>query len=125
MTAPASRPRPARRALDELSLPVDAAALDAVIATSPDWLAADRRAAYEAWSALPGESNLLYTPYIDLRAAQLEGVAFATDHGTERGAGTLPEDADGLHRDHRRPRHLGRGVGSGPRGRGRDPFAAR
>jgi Fe-S cluster assembly scaffold protein SufB len=96
MTAPASRPRPARRALDELSLPVDAGALDAVLATSPDWLAADRRAAYAAWSALPGESNLLYTPYIDLRAAQLEGAGFATDHDTERRTGTLPEDADGL-----------------------------
>ena len=73
MTAPASRARPARRALDELSLPVDAGALDAVLATSPDWLAADRRAAFEAWAALPGESNKLYTPYIDLRGAQLEG----------------------------------------------------
>jgi Fe-S cluster assembly scaffold protein SufB len=96
MTAPASRPRPARRALDELSLPVDEGALEAVLATSPDWLAADRRAAYEAWSALPGESNLLYTPYIDLRAARLEAVEFATDHGTERRVGTLPADADGL-----------------------------
>ena len=96
MTAPASKPRPARRALDELTLPVDESALEAVLATSPDWLAADRRSAFQAWSALPGESNLLYTPYIDLRAARLEGVAFATDHGTERGAGTLPLDADGL-----------------------------
>ena len=67
MTAPASRPRPARRALDELSLPVDASALDAVLASSPDWLAEDRRAAFEAWSTLPGESNLLYTPYIDIQ----------------------------------------------------------
>ena len=96
MTAPASRPRPARRALDELSLPVDEGALKAVLATSPEWLATDRRAAYEAWSALPGESNLLYTPYIDLRAARLESAEFATDHGTERGVGTLPADADGL-----------------------------
>ena len=96
MTAPASRARPARRALDELSLPVDAGALDAVLATSPDWLAADRRAAFEAWSALPGESNLLYTPYIDLRGAQLEAARFATDHGTERGVGTVPDDAEGL-----------------------------
>jgi Fe-S cluster assembly scaffold protein SufB len=96
MTAPASRARPARRALDELSLPVDAGALDAVLATSPDWLAADRRAAFEAWNALPGESNKLYTPYIDLRGAQLEAAAFATDHGTERGVGTIPDDAEGL-----------------------------
>jgi Fe-S cluster assembly scaffold protein SufB len=96
MTAPASRTRPARRALDELSLPVDAGALDAVLATSPEWLAADRRAAFEAWAALPGESNKLYTPYIDLRGAQLEAAAFATDHGTERGVGTIPDDAEGL-----------------------------
>jgi len=96
MTAPASRPRPARRALDELSLPVDASALDAVLASSPDWLAEDRRAAFEAWSTLPGESNLLYTPYIDLRGAELEGATFVTDHGTERGVGTVPADADGL-----------------------------
>ena len=96
MTAPASRPRPARRALDELSLPVDAGALDAVLADSPDWLAADRRAAFATWEALPGESNLLYTPYIDLRAARLEGAEFLTDHAAERGVGTLPDDADGL-----------------------------
>jgi Fe-S cluster assembly scaffold protein SufB len=96
MTAPASRPRPARRALDELSLSVDASTLDAVVASSPEWLAADRRAAFEAWSALPGESNMLYTPYIDLRAAQLEKARFVVDHGTERGVGTVPTDADGL-----------------------------
>ena len=70
-----------------------------MLATSPDWLAADRRSAYEAWAALPGESNLLYTPYIDLRAAQLEAAAFATDHGTERRGGTLPvEYAIGFNR---------------------------
>ncbi len=96
MTAPASRPRPARRALDELSLPVDASSLDAVLASSPDWLAADRRAAFEAWGTLPGESNMLYTPYIDLRAAELEEAEFVTDHRTESGVGTVPADADGL-----------------------------
>jgi Fe-S cluster assembly scaffold protein SufB len=95
MTAPASR-RPARRALDELSLPVDASSLDAVLATSPDWLAADRRKAFEAWSTLPGESNMLYTPYIDLRGAQLDAAVLATDHASERGVGTLPADAEGL-----------------------------
>ncbi|HUP55117.1 MAG TPA: SufD family Fe-S cluster assembly protein, partial [Methylomirabilota bacterium] len=96
MTAPASRARPARRALDELSLSVDAGALDAVVATSPDWLAADRRAAFEAWAALPAESNKLYTPYIDLRGAQLESARFVTDHGTERGVDAIPDDAEGL-----------------------------
>jgi Fe-S cluster assembly scaffold protein SufB len=96
MTAPASRARPARRALDELSLPVDAGALDTVLATSPDWLAADRRAAFAAWAALPGESNKLHTPYIDLRGARLETASFVTDHATDRGAGTVPDDAEGL-----------------------------
>ena len=75
MTASASRPRPARRALDELSLPVDASLLDALTAGAPEWLVADRRSAFEAWERLPGESNLLYTTYIDLRAAQLEEAA--------------------------------------------------
>jgi Fe-S cluster assembly scaffold protein SufB len=95
-TAPVARTRPARRPLDELSLPVDAAALEAAVAGSPDWLASDRRAAFEAWSTLPGESNLLYTPYIDLRAAQLESARFVTETATERGTATLPADADGL-----------------------------
>ena len=66
MTASASRPRPARRALDELSLPVDGSLVERVGDGDPDWLTADRRAAFEAFERLPGESNLLYTPYIDI-----------------------------------------------------------
>lgn len=98
---PTAPGRPARRPLDELSLPIDDVAFDAASAGDPAWLADDRRAAYEAWRALPGESNVLYTPYIDLRAAQLEGARLAFDSGTERGVGTdpdgtLPPDADGL-----------------------------
>ncbi len=77
-------------------MPVDTTALEAVIASSPDWLGADRRAAFAAWAELPGESSQLYTPYIDLRAARLEDAALVTDTGTERGGGTLPDDADGL-----------------------------
>jgi Fe-S cluster assembly scaffold protein SufB len=37
----------------------------------PDWLRDDRLAAWTAYDALPTESNQLYTPYIDLRAADL------------------------------------------------------
>jgi len=80
-----STPRPARaprRALDDLGLPVEAALLDAIVAGEPAWLADDRRAAFEAYQALPGESNLLYTPYIDLRAARLESAAIVTSSGT-------------------------------------------
>jgi Fe-S cluster assembly scaffold protein SufB len=96
MTAPASRPRPARRTLDDLSLPVEPAALETLAALGPDWLAADRRAAFEAWARLPGESNLLYTPYIDLRAAQLADAVVVVDVPEARPTGALPPDADGL-----------------------------
>ena len=99
MTAPAARPRPARRALDELSLPVDASLLDRFPSTEPDWLTADRRAAFEAWVALPGESNLLYTPYIDLRAAQLEGATVVVDApsaSADADGNRLPADADAI-----------------------------
>ncbi len=98
--APAiARPRPARRALDDLSLPIDASIVEALADASPDWLAADRRAAFAAYGSLPGESNLLYTPYIDLRAARLEGARIATHParaGTDRSTGMLPADADAL-----------------------------
>lgn len=98
MTAPASRPRPARRALDELSLPVHAADLETLTAAGPDWLAADRRAGYDAWAALPGEANLLYTPYIDLRATDLgqASVVTAPPPASTAPTGALPADADGL-----------------------------
>jgi Fe-S cluster assembly scaffold protein SufB len=62
----------------------------------PDWLRADRRAAFDAWAALPSESNQLYTPYIDLRGARLEAVRIVTEPATERQVGTLPPDVDGL-----------------------------
>ena len=77
MTAPAARPRPARRAIDELSLTIDESAIDWLAGTEPDWLTADRTEALAAYHALPAETNLLYTPYIDLRAAQLENVRLA------------------------------------------------
>ena len=38
----------------------------------PDWLLADRVAAWQAFEALPVEGNQLYTPYIDLRLAALD-----------------------------------------------------
>ncbi|HET9085789.1 MAG TPA: SufD family Fe-S cluster assembly protein [Candidatus Limnocylindrales bacterium] len=95
MTASASRPRPARRALDELSLPVEASLVDRVSAGEPDWLTADRRAAFEAFERLPGESNLLYTPYIDLRLAQLDGAKVVSEaFRSDRRVGALPADAD-------------------------------
>ena len=40
----------------------------------PAWLRDERLAAFAAFESLPVESNQLYTPYIDLRAADLFGV---------------------------------------------------
>jgi len=99
LTAPAARPRPARRALDDLSLTVDEEAVEALAASSPDWLAADRRDAYARWASLPAESNLLYTPYIDLRGAALQGarlVGPSEVSGSRGPVPTLPDDADAL-----------------------------
>jgi Fe-S cluster assembly scaffold protein SufB len=96
MTAPAARPRPARRALDDLSLPVDAAAVEAAGAGDPGWLVADRRAAFAAWQALPGESNQLYTPYIDLRAAQLAEATFVPGATGEPGVASLDPGEDAV-----------------------------
>ena len=98
MTAPASRPRPARRALDDLSLPVERADVDELhlIQGLPDWSRDDRALAFDAYASLPAESNLLYTPYIDLRLAHLETARLVWDPATEHVEGDLPEDADGL-----------------------------
>ncbi len=100
MTAPASRPRPARRALDELSLPVQRRDLDelALVAgwPQPEWLMSDREAAFDAWASLPGESNLLYTPYIDLRAAQLQSARQPVSVAWQHVPADLPDDASGL-----------------------------
>ncbi len=70
----AARPRPARRGVGELTYRVDTEAVERLAAREPGWLAADRRAALEAYGRLPIEPNQLYTTYVDLRAADLAGV---------------------------------------------------
>jgi Fe-S cluster assembly scaffold protein SufB len=95
-TAPAPRPRPVRRALDDLGLVVTAEDIERIAAGEPDWLAADRRAAFELFKALPGESNRLYTPYIDLRSAQLGDAALATGGETATASAALAEGADAV-----------------------------
>ena len=96
--APVVRQRPARRALDDLGLPVTRADLDAANGRSGagSWLAADRAEAFEAYESLPAESNRLYTPYIDLRAAQLDAVRLVHELDAHDVAAELPDDADGL-----------------------------
>ena len=95
MTAPAARPRPARRAIDELSLTIDESAIEWSATTEPEWLTGDRTEALAAYRALPAETNLLYTPYIDLRAAQLENVHLAADPSAAPIDAVLSPELDG------------------------------
>jgi Fe-S cluster assembly scaffold protein SufB len=66
--------RAPRRAPSELTFAPDRDLVEAFAADEPAWLAADRRAALALFDELPTESNQLYTPYIDLRAADLAEV---------------------------------------------------
>ena len=88
----ARAPRAPRRAPSELTFAPDRDLVERLAADEPDWLAADRRAALALFDELPTETNQLYTPYIDLRAADLADVhAFGPDEAP--GAtldGTLP-----------------------------------
>jgi Fe-S cluster assembly scaffold protein SufB len=90
-TAPAPRPRPVRRPLDDLGLTVTADDIERIAAGEPDWLAADRRAAFAAFQALPGEPNRLYTPYIDLRSADLGQATVVSERGATRDGTPLAE----------------------------------
>ena len=90
-TSTQARPaRAPRRAPDDLPFSFVDAALVAAIGTTrgePDWLRADRDAALERFAALPVEGNRLYTPYVDLRAASLDG---ATPYPTTADAAAVP-----------------------------------
>jgi Fe-S cluster assembly protein SufB len=95
----ASTPRAARRAPADLTFTLDEATVEAFAAGEPDWLAADRRAALALFNSLPSEANHLYTPYIDLRGAELADVrlydepAAAPESGR---SGELPAGLTGL-----------------------------
>ena len=103
--APAEPARPVTRALrrapGQLSFTLDEPTVAAHAATEPDWLTADRQAAFERYEALPVEKNQLYTTYVDLRTADLTAVrpwespAARPDRSTAPGDG-LPEDVAGL-----------------------------
>ena len=73
--ASAARPaRAPRRAPNELTFTLPESAVVAHAADEPDWLTADRRAAFERYRTQPVESNQLYTTYVDLRTANLADV---------------------------------------------------
>ena len=59
----------------------------------PGWLRDERLAAVSAFEGLPTESNQLYTPYIDLRAADLFGVRPYVTTATAPAAGHAPVPA--------------------------------
>jgi Fe-S cluster assembly scaffold protein SufB len=93
--------RTPRRSPSDLPFQFADGALAEALATQreePDWLRADRLAAATAFDALPVESNQLYTPYVDLRAAVLDAATpYVLDGPAGLGddlralAGTLPE----------------------------------
>ena len=62
----------------------------------PAWLREDRLAGLAAFEALPVESNLLYTPYVDLRAASLDGALPYTGAATGGTEADLTADVAGL-----------------------------
>jgi Fe-S cluster assembly scaffold protein SufB len=107
-TSTAPRPRTPRRSPADLPFRFAGRGLAQALAAEreePAWLRAERIAAWEAFEALPVEANQLYTPYVDLRAASLEGVRpyirtasapeggkeAGTEAGTEAGAAAPPE----------------------------------
>ncbi|HEX7951420.1 MAG TPA: SufD family Fe-S cluster assembly protein [Candidatus Limnocylindrales bacterium] len=74
MTVASPRPRPVRRAPTDLPFTFanrDLATALGAERSEPDWLRAERLAAFEAFERLPIEPNQLYTTYLDLRNAEL------------------------------------------------------
>ena len=101
-SSPAGRPaRAPRRAPADLPFTwVDGALVDGIAAErgEPAWLLEDRLAALAAFDALPVEASQLYTPYVDLRAASLDGAApyRVTATAAASTAEGLPEGVAGL-----------------------------
>jgi Fe-S cluster assembly scaffold protein SufB len=72
--AAARTPRAPRRAPSDLNFSLDQALVESLAGAGPQWLAEDRRAAFERYQSLPIETNQLYTTYVDLRTADLAEV---------------------------------------------------
>ena len=98
MTVASPRPRPARQGLTDFTLPVQEADIEAIapIDGTADWLPDDRTSAFAAFEALPAESNVLYTTYVDLRTVQLQAARLSGSPRTEPVAVALPDGTDGL-----------------------------
>jgi Fe-S cluster assembly scaffold protein SufB len=89
-SGPARARRATRRAPDELPFSFVTAELVAAISDlhdEPEFMREERMNAFARFEALPVEANRLYTPYVDLRAASLEG---ATPYPTAQDIGATP-----------------------------------
>ena len=76
--ASAATTAPARRGPTDLPFSFPDRSLVKALAAEreePDWLRAERLAAFAAYETLPLETNRLYTTYVDLRSADLAGVS--------------------------------------------------
>ncbi len=77
----------------------DRGLVDALVAErgEPDWLRDERLAALAAYESLPVESNRLYTPYVDLRAADLTTVRpYVATAGRPASIPPVPDGTSGL-----------------------------
>ena len=75
--APIAPNRPSRRGTADIPFRFPDRGLAEALAAEreePDWLQAVRMAGFNAYEALPVEANRLYTPYVDLRPADLMDV---------------------------------------------------
>lgn len=91
--------RPPRRAPGDLPFRfADRGLVDALAAEreEPDWLRAERITALAAFEALPTEANQLYTPYVDLRPADLFDARPWISTAAQSAAGTATELPDGV-----------------------------
>jgi Fe-S cluster assembly protein SufB len=71
-------------------LDADAVAQRAATAGEPDWLQADRAEGARLAAELPAESNLLFTPYLDLRAVRFGDISLHERTGVAADAGEAP-----------------------------------
>jgi Fe-S cluster assembly protein SufD len=86
-----------RRSPGELTFRLDETLVRRWAADEPDWLAADRLAALDAVATAAIEPNVLYTIYVDLRAADLAEVrAYETTGDEPEAGGVVPEGASAL-----------------------------
>ncbi len=89
-----------RQAPADLTFSLDRATVDSWATQEPDWLATDRRTAFERWQELPVEGNRLYTTYLDLRLAELADVAPwpspAAAGRADQASGNVPSGAAGI-----------------------------